>query len=180
MVKRIVVDGGSVVNIMPKSTMKDLGVTIEELYKSQTMIWGFNIEGKHGIAMIHLELTIGDLTTSSIFHVINSKTPYKLMLGNPWLHGHRVTTSTLHQCLMYSQEGEKKINGDVKLFTMIESYFGDAKFFEEDTALKEIVPVTISSTGKGIVKNAKEICVLKIVVMVTSTHKNNGKKRIST
>jgi len=44
-VKFIVLDGGSVVNIMPKSTMNDLGITIEELSKSQMMIQGFNLEG---------------------------------------------------------------------------------------------------------------------------------------
>ena len=32
-VRRIPVDGGSAINIMPKSTMNDLGVTVEELYK---------------------------------------------------------------------------------------------------------------------------------------------------
>jgi len=39
------VDGGSTVNIMPKSTMNDLGITVEELSKSRTMIQGFNLEG---------------------------------------------------------------------------------------------------------------------------------------
>jgi len=34
MVNRILVDGGSKVNIMPKSTMNDLGITIRELSKS--------------------------------------------------------------------------------------------------------------------------------------------------
>ena len=34
MVNRILVDGGSVVNIMPKSTMNDLGITIGEFSKS--------------------------------------------------------------------------------------------------------------------------------------------------
>ena len=33
-VKLILVDGGSAINIMPKSTMNDLGITIDELSKS--------------------------------------------------------------------------------------------------------------------------------------------------
>ena len=37
-VDRILVDGGLAVNIMPKSTMHDLGLTIEELSKSCAMI----------------------------------------------------------------------------------------------------------------------------------------------
>lgn len=37
-VKRILVYGGSAVNIMPKSVMNDLGITVEELSKSQMVI----------------------------------------------------------------------------------------------------------------------------------------------
>jgi len=83
MVNRILVDGGSAVNIMPKSTMNDLGITIGELSKSRMMIRGFNQEGQRVIGVIRLELTTGDLTTSPIFHVIDSKTSYKLMLRCP-------------------------------------------------------------------------------------------------
>ena len=44
-VKRILVDGGSAINIMPKSTMNDLGITVDELSRSWMMIQGFNLEG---------------------------------------------------------------------------------------------------------------------------------------
>jgi len=53
MVKQILVDGGSAVNILPKSTMNDLGITIGELSKSQIMIQGFKLEGQRVISMIH-------------------------------------------------------------------------------------------------------------------------------
>jgi len=43
MVKQILVYGGSVVNIMPKSTTNDLGINIKEFSKSQMMIQGFNL-----------------------------------------------------------------------------------------------------------------------------------------
>ena len=82
-VKRILVHGGSAVNIMPKSTMNDLGITVEELSKSRMMIQDFNLEGQRVIGMIRLELAMGDLSTTSIFHVIDSKTSYKLLLGRP-------------------------------------------------------------------------------------------------
>jgi len=118
------------------------------------MIEGFNLEGQRASGMIRLELTIGDLMTSSIFHVIDSKTSYKLMLGRPWLHEHGVVAPTLHQCPKYYHE--RKINGDVKRFTMAESDFTDAKFFEQDAAPKETVPTTTSTIEKGSVKNTKE------------------------
>ena len=83
---RILVDCGSAVNIMPKSTIYGLGISIKELSKCRMMIQGFNLEGQRAIVMTRLELTIGDLTTSSIFYVIDSKTSYKLMIRYPWIH----------------------------------------------------------------------------------------------
>jgi len=50
-IRRILVDGGLAVNIMPKSTMNDLGITVEELSKSRTMIQGFNLKGQRAIGM---------------------------------------------------------------------------------------------------------------------------------
>jgi len=118
------------------------------------MIQGFNLEGQRAIGMIRVELIMGDLMTSSIFHVIDAKTSYRLLLGRPWLHEHGIVTFTLHQCLKYYRNGEKKINGDVKPFTKVESHFTDARLFEEGDAPKGTMPSTISSTGKGVAKKA--------------------------
>ena len=46
-----------------------------------------------------------------------------------------------------------KINGNVKPFTKAESHFANARFFEGDDAPKEIMPSTITSTSKGVMKN---------------------------
>jgi len=43
-VKRILVDEGFDVNIMPKSTMNDLGITMDDLSKSQMVIQEFSLE----------------------------------------------------------------------------------------------------------------------------------------
>jgi len=64
--------------------------------------------------------------------------------------------STLHQCLKYYRGSERKINGDVKLFTKAESHFADFKSFEEDFTSKEMMISTISSTGKGNSKVIKD------------------------
>jgi len=139
--KRILIDGGSAINIMPKPTMNDLGI---ELSKSRMMTHDFNLEDQRAIGMIRLELAISDLSTTSILLLIDSKTSYKSLLGRPWLYDHGVVASTLHQCLKYYCDGEKKINGDVKPFTKAESYFVDARFFGENAPVKE----TMRATGK--------------------------------
>jgi len=104
-VDHILVNGGSAINVMPKSTMHDLGITIEELLKNQMMIQGFNLEGPRAIGIIRVKLVIGDLSslstshvsTSSISYVIVSKISYKLLLRQPWLHEWGIVASSLHQ-----------------------------------------------------------------------------------
>ena len=78
--------------------MKRLGISMEELSKSRLVIQGFNQEGQKAIGMIRLDVTIDELKARPLFHVIDSKTSYNLLLGRPWIHGNGVVPSTLHQC----------------------------------------------------------------------------------
>ena len=82
-VSRILIDDGSAVNIMPKGMMRRLGISMEELSKSQLVIQGFNQEGQRAIGMIRLDVTIDELKARPLFHVINLKTSYNLLLGRP-------------------------------------------------------------------------------------------------
>jgi len=114
-VKWILLDGGSVVNVMPKFIMNVLGIIVKDLSKSQMVVQRFSLESQCATIMIRLRLTVGDLLTSSIFHVIDSKNSYKLLLGHPWLHKDGIVASTPHQCLKDYHGGKRKINGDVWL-----------------------------------------------------------------
>jgi len=87
--------------------------------------------------------------TFSIFHVIDTKTSYKLLLGWPRLHEPRIVASSLHQCLKDYRGRERKINGNVKPFIKAESHFAYARFFMEDDAPKKTMPSTITSSAKG-------------------------------
>jgi len=60
--------------------------------------------------------------------------------------------STLHECLKYYRDREKKINGDVKPLTRVEPYFAHARFFKECVAPQETMALTISFTGKRWIK----------------------------
>jgi len=61
--------------------MYNLGITIEELSKSRTMIQGFNVGGQHAIGVIRAKLVINNLSAFSMFYVIDVKTFYKPLLG---------------------------------------------------------------------------------------------------
>ncbi|XP_074278402.1 uncharacterized protein LOC141601993 [Silene latifolia] len=105
---------------------------MDELSSSRTMIHGFNLNGERAVGMICVNLTMGDLSSDTLFHVMDGKTSFKLLLGRPWKHENGVVASTLHQCLKYYRGGERKIDGDAEPFSKVDSFFADTKFFEEN------------------------------------------------
>ncbi|KAI5338029.1 hypothetical protein L3X38_017300 [Prunus dulcis] len=114
------------------------------------MIQGFNRGGQRAMGMIRIELVIGDLKSNTLFHVIDAKTSYNLLLGMPWVHENGIVLSTLHQCFKFYRGGVKKILGDVKPFIEAESYFADSKFYINEDVASEVIPVEVHSTGQDI------------------------------
>ncbi|KAM2220845.1 hypothetical protein ACFX1S_019995 [Malus domestica] len=78
-VNRMLVDGGSAINIMPKSTMTTIGIKVDELSLSRVLIQGFNQGGQRAMGMIRVEMTIDELKSSTTFHVIDARTSYGLL-----------------------------------------------------------------------------------------------------
>ncbi|KAM1940933.1 hypothetical protein ACFX13_028575 [Malus domestica] len=97
-VNRMLMDGGSAINIKLKSTMITIGIKVDELSLSCLLIQGFNQGGQRAMGMIRVEMTIGELKLSTIFHVIDVRTSYNLLLRRPWIHRNGVVSSTPHQC----------------------------------------------------------------------------------
>ncbi|KAL0296830.1 UNVERIFIED_CONTAM: hypothetical protein Sradi_6735100 [Sesamum radiatum] len=100
-VNRILIDGGSAVNILPLQILKELEILIDELSNSRLMIQGFNQGGQRAVGIIRMQLTMDDMVSSALFHVIDAKTSYNMLLGRPWLHENAVVPSTWHQCFKY-------------------------------------------------------------------------------
>ncbi|KAM1822280.1 hypothetical protein ACFX14_024360 [Malus domestica] len=75
-------------------------------------------------------MTIGELKSSTIFHVIDVRTSYSLLLGRPWIHENGV------------------IYGKTKPFIEAESYFVNAKFYIDEDMVLEALLKEIKSTGK--------------------------------
>ncbi|KAA0042067.1 retrotransposon gag protein [Cucumis melo var. makuwa] len=158
-VDRILIDNGSAINIMPKSTMRQLGILIDELSNSKLVIQGFNQGSKRVIGMIRLELIIGDLKASALFHVIDLRTTYKLLLDRPWIHGNGVVTSALHQCFKFYQDGIKKVEADPNPFSEAESHFADAKFYLKNDNSPEAVSVEVP-LGKASTSTRKSMILM--------------------
>ncbi|KAK4397454.1 hypothetical protein Sango_1582000 [Sesamum angolense] len=96
-VNRILIDGGSAVNILPLRILKELEIPIDELSNRRLMIQGSNQGGQRAVGIIRMQLTMEDMLSSALFHVIDTKTSYNMLLGRPWLHENAVVPSTWHQ-----------------------------------------------------------------------------------
>ncbi|KAL0406507.1 UNVERIFIED_CONTAM: hypothetical protein Slati_3964600 [Sesamum latifolium] len=115
-VNRILIDGGSAVNILPLRILKELRIPIDELSNSRLMIQGFNQGGQRAVGIIRLQLTMEDMISTALFHIIDAKTSYNMLLV-------------------------KKVLGDSKPFTEAESHFADAKYYIEGAKKeKEVLP----------------------------------------
>ncbi|KAL0393045.1 UNVERIFIED_CONTAM: hypothetical protein Sradi_2527300 [Sesamum radiatum] len=95
-VNRILIDRGFTVNILPLRILKELGIPIDELSNSSLMIQGFNQGGQRAVGIIRMQLTMEDMVSNALFHVIDGKTSYNMLLGRLWLHENVVVPSTWH------------------------------------------------------------------------------------
>ena len=96
------------------------------------MIQGFNQGGQRALRKLRLQVFIGDVESHQLFHVIDAKTTYNMLLGQLWIHQNGMVSSTLHQCFKYCRNGQvKTIVADAKPFTSTEAHFANAKFYVE-------------------------------------------------
>ncbi|KAL0448890.1 UNVERIFIED_CONTAM: hypothetical protein Slati_1445400 [Sesamum latifolium] len=66
MINCLLIDGGCTVNIMPKSSMKKLGITSEHLSSSRLTIQGFDQGTQRVVGMTRLDLTVSHEASSAM------------------------------------------------------------------------------------------------------------------
>ncbi|KAL0373847.1 UNVERIFIED_CONTAM: hypothetical protein Sradi_3300400 [Sesamum radiatum] len=122
--------------------LKELVIPIDEFFNSRLMIHGFNQGGQRAVGIIRMQLTMEDMVSTALFHVIDAKTSYNMLLSRPWLHENVVVPSTWHQCFKYFRNGiVRKVLGDNKPFTEAESHFAHDKYYIKGAKKeKEVLP----------------------------------------
>ncbi|MGV7988842.1 retropepsin-like aspartic protease, partial [Mycobacterium kansasii] len=85
-IKRVMIDNGSAVNLLPLSMINKLGYRRSDLRPSGMMIQGFNQDGQRALGKITVTMEVGELVTNVVCHVINAVTTYNLLLGRLWIH----------------------------------------------------------------------------------------------
>ena len=112
-VKRVMVDQGSAAKIMYPDLYKGLNLKAEDLMPYSSPLVSF--EGKIVIpkGQVRLLVQTGLEVVEVDFIVVDIYSPYTAIVARPWLHTLGAVSSTLHQKVKYSSEGQiEEILGD--------------------------------------------------------------------
>ncbi|XP_070002528.1 uncharacterized protein [Nicotiana sylvestris] len=103
-VKRVMLDGGSGVDICPLSTLQHMGIGTERIRPNNVCVHAFDGIKRDTIGKIDLILTIGPVDFKVTFQVLDMDTSYNFLLGRPWIHATGAAPSNLHQMVKFEHE----------------------------------------------------------------------------
>ena len=112
-VKRVMVDQGSVAEIVYPDLFRGLNLRAEDLTPYNSPLVSF--EGKVIIpkGQIRLPVQTSSETVEVDFIVVDTYSPYTAIVARPWLHTLGAVSSTLHQKIKYPSGGKiEEILGD--------------------------------------------------------------------
>ncbi|XP_050889349.1 uncharacterized protein LOC127094571 [Lathyrus oleraceus] len=98
---RVLVDIGSSLNVLPKSTLSQLQFKGPEMRTNALIIRAFDGSQRQVIGEVDFPICVGPHQFSIIFQVMDINPAYNYLLGRPWIHVAGAVTSTLHQRLKY-------------------------------------------------------------------------------
>ena len=81
-VSKVLIDNGSVVNVMPLRMLRALGMIINDLIETEVVVSTFIREVSKTLGILPIDITISSKTTLSTFFVIDSTTNYNILLGS--------------------------------------------------------------------------------------------------
>ena len=107
-VKRVMVDQGSAAEIMYPDLYKGLNLKAEGLTPYSSPLVSFERKIIIPKGQIKLFVQTGSEVVEVDFIVVDAYSPYTAIVAKPWLHTLGVVSSTLHQKVKYSSEGQIK------------------------------------------------------------------------
>ena len=98
-INRVLVDTGASVNLIPLSTLQAARILERKIQGCPMEVTRFGGRGEYTASHIQLWLKVSPITSLAQFHVVKTEVSYRVLLGRPWLHKHRLVPSTYHQCV---------------------------------------------------------------------------------
>ena len=105
-VAKVLIDNGSSLNVMPKSTLDKLPFNVSHLRPSSIIVQAFDGSNRNVIGEIDLPIQVRPHLCQITFQVMDINPGYSCLLGRPWIHAVGVVPSTLHQRLKFVVEGQ--------------------------------------------------------------------------
>ncbi|KAF8087509.1 hypothetical protein N665_0582s0006 [Sinapis alba] len=100
-VTKVLVDTGSSVDLIFKSTLVKMGINLGDMKPSARSLTGFNGSSESMLGMIRLRVHAHGVPKNVNFSVIDVQAPYNAILGTPWIYAMRAIPSTNHQCVKF-------------------------------------------------------------------------------
>lgn len=85
-VARVLIDNGSSLNVMPRSTLAKLPVDTSHMRPSTMIVRAFDGTRREVIGDIEIPIQIGPYTFDILFQVMDIAPAYSFLLGQPWIH----------------------------------------------------------------------------------------------
>uniref|UniRef100_A0A2N9J9Q0 RNA-directed DNA polymerase n=1 Tax=Fagus sylvatica TaxID=28930 RepID=A0A2N9J9Q0_FAGSY len=137
-VRRALVDTGSCLNLIPLSTLQAVDLPHQKIQGSPMEVTGFGGMTEHTMGHVQLVLKVGPIVALTRFHVVNAETPYHVLLGRPWLHKHKLVSSTYHQCVKGRLNGKPiRIAANSYPFDQTEAHFVEAALYDDLVSTEE-------------------------------------------
>ncbi|XP_026416484.1 uncharacterized protein LOC113311912 [Papaver somniferum] len=95
-IKKILIDGGSLVNVLFYDTFKRMKLNDEQLMSSYYTIYGFNRASTKPLGDIVLEVKAVRMKVSTRFSVVDAPSPYNAIIGRRWVHKLNGVAATYH------------------------------------------------------------------------------------
>jgi hypothetical protein len=95
-ISRMLIDGGTGVNLMSYSIFKKLGREDNKLMKSNLMLNDIGGNSMEARGVISMELTVGSKSLATTFFIVEVQGNYSVILGRDWIHSNCCIPSTLH------------------------------------------------------------------------------------
>ena len=108
-ISKVLVNNGSLVNVMPLRMLRALGRGVGDLIETEVSISAFIGEISETLGVLPIDITVGSKTFLSAFFVINSTANYNALLGRHWIHANWFVLSSLHQFLLFWKGEEVEV-----------------------------------------------------------------------
>ncbi|KAI5444592.1 hypothetical protein KIW84_013015 [Lathyrus oleraceus] len=126
----VLVDTGSSLNVLPKSTLAKLSYQGPPMRQSGVVVKAFDGSHKTVIGEVDLPVKIGPSDFQITFQVMDIHPSYSCLLGRPWIHEAGAVTSTLHQKLKFVKNKKLVVVGGEK--ALLVSHFSSFSYIDAE------------------------------------------------